>query len=108
MMRAMLRSRSTVQQRARARSESQQCRRVSTRATDFEAYVLDLQSSIKSEAERLEGGSGGEVQFQDDRCEALANLFSRLDSASSRRRRRVASHSLLVHIQVRAQVPNLM
>lgn len=45
------------------------CRRVAARAAGFEEYVLDLQSSIKSEAERLEVGSGKAVAFQDDRCD---------------------------------------
>lgn len=45
------------------------CRRVAARAAVFEEYVLDLQSSIKSEAERLEVGSGKAVTFQDDRCD---------------------------------------
>lgn len=48
---------------------SQRCRRVVTRAADFEEYVLDLQSSIKSEAGRLEADSGKAVTFKDDRCE---------------------------------------
>lgn len=49
-------------------AESIHCRSVSTHATDFEAYVLDLQSSIKAEAERLEADSGNALKFQDDRC----------------------------------------
>jgi hypothetical protein len=53
----------------RAGSDSLHCRRrVSAQASDFEEYVLELQSSIKSEAERLEADGGvAAVTFKDDR-----------------------------------------
>lgn len=67
------------------RSDSLHCRRVSrTQATDFESYVLDLQSSIKSEAERLEADSGKAVKFQDDRCGGRTSLGIQQDYLVSR------------------------
>lgn len=67
--------------RSRTGSRHRNC--TSAKATGFEEYVLQLQSDIKLEAERLENGdSTSPLRFQDDRCEQAVICPSRYTSSS--------------------------